>query len=176
MKSVKATGASSKLRVNIKELGRIAKEGETFKVTDDRYRILSGGNRFKAKFVELVPEPKSTVKSDAPSTKSVNKSEPSVAAQSVEKPEIILIEPGKPPVKVDENLKPIEPEVKEKPLPKKDEPAQIKAEVIPETVIEDQVIEVTQEPEKPASKKSKSLKVESLKITEESDAKLDTSK
>ena len=53
---VKATGMSSKLGVRIKELRRIAYEGETFEVTPLRFRILSGENRFRAKFVTEVKE------------------------------------------------------------------------------------------------------------------------
>ena len=48
---VRATGASKTLKVKIKELGRIAKEGETFEVTSQRFNVLNGNNRFHAKFV-----------------------------------------------------------------------------------------------------------------------------
>lgn len=48
---VKATEASSKLGIKIKELGRIASNGETFEVTPLRFKVLSGENRFKSVFV-----------------------------------------------------------------------------------------------------------------------------
>lgn len=139
---VKATGASQKLNIKIKELGRIAKPGETFEVSNTRYKILAGSNRFSAKFVTLAEErsPVSTgasvIASDnpvkintpvdksqpiigssskpAPTTKrksaakgQINVKEGKAFLDSVGDPEIILIEPGKDPVKVDKNLKPI---------------------------------------------------------------------
>ena len=48
---VRATSASSAIGVRIKELGRIAYEGEEFEVTDGRYLILSGQNKYRAVFV-----------------------------------------------------------------------------------------------------------------------------
>ena len=48
---VKATDMSVKLRVGIKELHRIANPGEQFEVSDLRYEILAGNNKFKAIFV-----------------------------------------------------------------------------------------------------------------------------
>ena len=53
---VKATKMSSKLNVSIKELHRIAYEGEEFEVSPARFTVLSGANRYKAVFVEKVNE------------------------------------------------------------------------------------------------------------------------
>ena len=55
---VKATEMSSKLGVRIKELGRIASRGETFDVTQLRFKVLSGDNRYKAVFVTKVENKK----------------------------------------------------------------------------------------------------------------------
>ena len=139
---VKATSASKRLSVKIKELGRIANEGETFEVSPTRYRVLSSSNRFNAKFVTMVegahhpttplisigdnppisiPMPKDTPRSNSTPQHSNNshnstshKSTPvshqaktPAAAKVLVEPEIILIEPGKAPVKVDKNLNPI---------------------------------------------------------------------
>lgn len=60
MKKVRATSASTDLRVEIKELHRLALPGEEFEVSDDRFEVLRGNNRFKAVFVseiEQEPEP-----------------------------------------------------------------------------------------------------------------------
>ena len=125
MRSVKATNASSKLKVRIKELGRIANEGEIFRVTDERFAVLNGANRFKAIFV--VPNNNEdkvspVVKPEDVKPKQVNipkvskpknevKTEPQSAKIDTtivdEQPEIWLIEPGKAKVRVDENLNPI---------------------------------------------------------------------
>ena len=48
---VRATEMSAKLHVGIKELKRIATPGEEFEVTDSRYTILAGKNRYKVVFV-----------------------------------------------------------------------------------------------------------------------------
>ena len=48
---VKATNQSAKLKVKIKELHRIVYEGEMFEVTPERYKVLSGQNRYRAVFV-----------------------------------------------------------------------------------------------------------------------------
>lgn len=71
MKTVIATDRSACLGVNIKELGRIAKEGEEFECTDDRFRILSGNNKYKAVFViekKVVKEPVVESATDAEKT------------------------------------------------------------------------------------------------------------
>ena len=133
---VKATSASKRLSVKIKELGRIANEGETFEVSPTRYRVLSSSNRFNAKFVTMVESahhpaaplisindnpvsiqtPKDTPRSNTTPQhpNSTHKSTPvnhstktPAAAKVLVEPEIILIEPGKAPVKVDKNLNPI---------------------------------------------------------------------
>lgn len=48
---VVTTDMSLKLGVKIKELGRVAGIGEVLDVSEPRYRVLSGDNRFKAVFV-----------------------------------------------------------------------------------------------------------------------------
>lgn len=53
---VKATVMSSKLRVAIKELGRVASPGEEFEVSSIRYTVLAGNNKYKAVFVTKVNE------------------------------------------------------------------------------------------------------------------------
>ena len=99
MKLVKATSESARRRLRVKELGRVAVEGETFEVTDERFKVLAGDNKFHAQFVipadEKVKEPE-TVKVPEPVVE--------------ETPEIFMIEPGKEPVKVDENLQPVKEE------------------------------------------------------------------
>lgn len=129
---VKATNASKRLNIKIKELGRVAKEGETFEISNSRYKVLAGSNRFNAKFVTLVggtstsapttlmsgtdnpvsiprpadtPKPKTT--NSKPVSAKVPKTNKTPAAQVLVEPEIILIEPGKKPVKVDKKLQPI---------------------------------------------------------------------
>ncbi len=128
---VKATNASKRLNIKIKELGRVANEGETFEVSASRYKVLSGGNRFNAKFVSQagpstptptsntlmsgtdnpvsIPHPADTPKSKVTHSKaSASKAKTqTTAAQVLAEPEIILIEPGKKPVKVDKKLQPI---------------------------------------------------------------------
>ena len=136
---VRATKASKNLGIKIKELGRLANEGETFEVTNSRYRVLAGSNRFNAKFVTQVgpivpakavkivennpvsiPKPKATgtevisTKASIKSTKSKSPAKGQIApivketvVEDLGEPEIILIEPGKKPVKVDKKLKPI---------------------------------------------------------------------
>lgn len=57
---VKATNMSAKLKVRIKELHRIAAPGEEFEVSEARFEVLSGKNKYKAVFVlpvEPVKEP-----------------------------------------------------------------------------------------------------------------------
>lgn len=60
---VKATMMSSKLRVGIKELGRIANPGEEFEISSVRYPILAGNNKYNAVFVTKVNIKESTAKS-----------------------------------------------------------------------------------------------------------------
>ena len=50
---VRATDMSAKLKVRIKELHRIASEGEVFEVTPMRFDVLAGKNKYKAAFVKL---------------------------------------------------------------------------------------------------------------------------
>ena len=174
---VRATGASKTLKVKIKELGRIAKEGETFEVTSQRFTVLNGNNRFHAKFVvKAVSDGDfdyNTVKIKKDEPKKVNqdpffkediKVAPKVEAPKkklvksskvTEEPEIWIIEPGKEAVQVDKNLNPIEPEVVEE-----------------EPVVEEPVVEET--PKKKSGRPKKTVEVVDVdKIEEEQTAKLD---
>lgn len=65
MKTVIATNMSARLGVNIKELGRIANEGEQFECTDDRLVVLSGSNKFHAVFAVEKPVEKVVVEEPA---------------------------------------------------------------------------------------------------------------
>ena len=60
MVRVIATDASKRLNVRVKELRRIAMPGEIFEVTEDRFKVLNGGNRYRSVFAirtEQRPEP-----------------------------------------------------------------------------------------------------------------------
>ena len=177
---VRATGASKTLKVKIKELGRIAKEGETFEVTSQRFTVLNGNNRFHAKFVvKAVSDDDfnyNTLKIKKEEPKKVNqdpffkedvKVKPKVevpkkklvkSSKVTEEPEIWIIEPGKEAVQVDKNLNPIEPEVVEEP-------------VVEEPVVEEPVVDI---PEKKSGRPKKKVEVVDVdKIEEEQTAKLD---
>lgn len=184
MKLVRATDASKRLKVNIKELGRMANTGEVFQVSDARYSVLSGNNRFHAKFV--IPAPKEvenkvditpTKKPSTPARNPVSHT-PTIKIEPVtdEEPEIWLIEPGKNKVRVDKNLKPIVEDVVEESV--------VKLAEEPEEVVE-AIEEPKEEPEVTINLKGSEVKVvESRIITEEdlekdknnknTDAKLDT--
>ena len=49
---VKATNKYEELNVEDKELKRIPKEGEILEITKERYKVLSGENKWKVAFVE----------------------------------------------------------------------------------------------------------------------------
>jgi len=51
---VKATDKYQELNVEDKELRRIPKVGEEFEVSEERYEILKGNNKYDAVFVEAV--------------------------------------------------------------------------------------------------------------------------
>ena len=54
---VKANANSEKINVPIRELGRVAKEGEVFEIPEERVNALvNGKNLFKVPFVEIVKE------------------------------------------------------------------------------------------------------------------------
>jgi hypothetical protein len=53
---VKATNKFNELNVRPEELNKIPKEGEIFEVTEERFKVLTGENRFKEIFVEEVIE------------------------------------------------------------------------------------------------------------------------
>lgn len=110
MKLVRATNQSRVRHVKIKELGRVVMPNEQFTVSDERFKVLSGNNKFRVPFVELVED---VSEDDMVETiietpvESNDTTEPEIKAEAEEVPEIFVIEPGKDPVKVDENLKPI---------------------------------------------------------------------
>jgi len=119
---VVTTSASKDRRVKIQELGRIVGPGVKFEVSPERFKVLAGNNRYRVRFVEAVgevpaptPEPVAPVKEEAPVVE--------------EEPEIWVIEPGKDPVQVDENLEPIKEEVVEEEKPKKKRGRKKKTEV-----------------------------------------------
>ena len=108
MKFVKATSASVLKNIKIKELGRVAHVDETFWVTDERFEVLAGKNKYKLVFVTLVDKAEEVVKQ---TKQTVTKHEDTVKIEEPEEEaEIILIKPGEKPVRVDENLNPIEQE------------------------------------------------------------------
>jgi len=111
MKLVRATNESLRKRIKIKELGRLAKEGEEFKVEDDRIPTLTGDNRYHAAFVVVVKDLE--VEEVKPETVDI----PSVEEKTSDdtEPEIFVINPGEEPIKVDENLQPIETQSEDKP-------------------------------------------------------------
>lgn len=98
MVKVRATAASKMYNKAFKEFHRIVNEGEEFEITEERYKFLHGGNEYKIIFVEPITEEKPVVEN----TVKVN---PPVLE---EEPDIFIIEPGKEPVKVDDELKPID--------------------------------------------------------------------
>ena len=106
---VRATEASQKLSVKIRDLNRIAQPGEIFEVSEARFDVLHGHNKFGVVFVE---------KLDAEPTPKVEKAVVKPAEEVVEeKPEIIVIEPGKEPV--NEKLEEEKPKVEKKTTKKK---------------------------------------------------------
>lgn len=141
MKLVKATSVSIQKNIKIKELGRVANVGETFWVSDDRYVVLAGKNRYGLVFVTLIDsipdtQPTDTAKTDKAFTDTTEA-----------EPDIILIEPGKKPVKVDKDLMPIEKELKPTSEPAEEQPQQEQAEV-----------QVEATPKKRRGRKKKSVK------------------
>ena len=81
---VRATEASAKLRVKIKDLGRIATPGEEFEVSESRYEVLAGKNKYKAVFVVPVVVEKEEV---------AFVEEPEVVEQVVEEQPEVVEEP-----------------------------------------------------------------------------------
>ena len=66
MIKVRATDMSSKLRVGIKELGRIAFPDEEFEVSNIRYTVLTGKNQYHAVFVRRVKDETRSAKVSTP--------------------------------------------------------------------------------------------------------------
>ncbi len=112
---VVTTSASKDRRIKIREFNKIVGPGIKFDVSPERYKVLAGNNKYRLKFVEAVGEPPVTTPEPVVEpVKPVTEKEP-VAEET---PEIWVIEPGKEPVKVDENLAPIN-EEEEKPKKKR---------------------------------------------------------
>lgn len=109
---VVTTSASKDRRVKIREFNKIVGPGIKFEVSPERYKVLAGNNKYRARFVEAVGEP--SVVTPEPIVEPVTEKEPVVE----ETPEIWVIEPGKEPVQVDENLEPVK-EEEEKPKKKR---------------------------------------------------------
>lgn len=61
---VRATEQYEKRNIPDKELGRIPKAGEEFKVSKERYEVLTKTNKFNAVFVEKVEEVEVAIKKD----------------------------------------------------------------------------------------------------------------
>lgn len=51
---VRATDKYEKLKIKDKELDRIPKEGEEFKISKERYKVLTEQNKYNVAFVEKV--------------------------------------------------------------------------------------------------------------------------
>lgn len=83
---VRATIMSSKLRVKIKELGRIANEGEEFDVSPMRFEILTGKNKFKAIFVEEISDNVIDIEDYINEVEEETKTSEKVETKSVETP------------------------------------------------------------------------------------------
>lgn len=64
MIKVKATDAYQKKSVVDDKLGIMPKEGHEFEVTEERYNVLAGNNKYKTKFVEKVTKEKSKDKTN----------------------------------------------------------------------------------------------------------------
>lgn len=109
---VVTTSASKDRRIKIREFNKIVGPGIKFDVSPERYKVLAGNNKYRLKFVEAVGEP--PVTTPEPVVEPAVEKEPTAE----ETPEIWVIEPGKEPVKVDENLVPIK-EEEEKPKKKR---------------------------------------------------------
>lgn len=64
------TNVSKKFKYKIEELGRIAEPGEIFEVSEDRFKVLNGGNKYRGVFVQKYNEPiiveKTTVQEEKP--------------------------------------------------------------------------------------------------------------
>ena len=59
---VRATDKYGKLNLKDNELNRIPKAGEVFEVSEERYKVLTKTNNFKAVFVEKVEEVETATK------------------------------------------------------------------------------------------------------------------
>lgn len=68
MVKVIATGESKRLNKGILEFHRLVEEGEIFTVTEERFKVLNGDNKYGVKFVEKYTE-KTPQKTSAKTTK-----------------------------------------------------------------------------------------------------------
>lgn len=59
---VRATDKYEKLNLKDNELGRIPKKGEEFEVSEERFKVLTKTNKYKAVFVERVEEVETATK------------------------------------------------------------------------------------------------------------------
>lgn len=65
------TNVSKKFKYKIEELGRIAEPGEIFEVSEDRFKVLNGGNKYRGVFVQkynesITVEEKTNVQEEKP--------------------------------------------------------------------------------------------------------------
>jgi len=65
---VKATKEAEMSNIVINELGRVAKDGDTFDILEDRVDVLTGNNSYNIKFVDVIKE-NEEVKEEAPKKK-----------------------------------------------------------------------------------------------------------
>ena len=59
---VRATDKYEKLNLKDNKLGRIPKKGEEFEVSEERFKVLTKTNKYKAVFVERVEEVETATK------------------------------------------------------------------------------------------------------------------
>ena len=118
---VVATAASSKLGVKVKELGRIARPGEEFEVSQARFKILNGGNRYRSIFAVPVPNvPKQTKEVKVESFSDGSIVEQADILNEPVKP-VEMPEPAEPKVKIEAkkvtvDAKKVKEKVKEEPV------------------------------------------------------------
>ena len=89
---VETTNASKRLRVKVSEFGKIVGAGLRFEVSEERYKLLSGDNKYKTRFVKLVEEAKPV--------------EVKVEPEKGVEPTVVVIEPEKVEPVVEEEVKP----------------------------------------------------------------------
>lgn len=116
MHKVAATDQSRKSGIKIAELGRVASPGEIFYVNDSRLRVLRGDNKYRMIFVVELRDNNHSYLDNKPKSQELYNKDPlgdfnNISVESIEEdPEVFILEPGKEPIKVDENLNPIKEE------------------------------------------------------------------